>query len=686
MTQGGDDSDQVAIPTQAALDTPAPECLPGGEPAVGPAEEVPEAPGGGRPKRPRTPPKGGNGVAAVDNDIEDINLHAEPGWSEDEKDEKEPPAKRLAAETGAGGPSTEKKAAIAALLKDFTVRAVVTRKDVDVVFGHLEGAVKDLESETGAAVTVVAGKDDPEIVVDRVLSVKGPIDGVAHAYSHIVGGMLRARATPSSAEEKGAAEEKDAAEEKGAAKETEEEAEGSPKPGPEPDQEPEPGVAAGTDQPASAPEKKPETITLRLLVPHKCVGSIMGHGGRTINNIREVSSVSIHTSESTLPRSDERIVEVIGAPASIQSAIKLIAEALTKDSASYNSAVHYVPAANLPSAMTVETQTRKRRDGRRQGNTARGPGSRNNGSAASGGYGQGRGNASASGNNNGGNRNGGGGGGNRYDRHSRHGNRQPNRNPRTGNAFSNVNRMPVGNGASGHSNSHGGGYRGGNQPGSMRPAGPAAMGYTGYAMPAAAAAYPVYGAQGMPGNGSSSGGPPAAHYGSGMSPVATAPPMGAYGGSYGAAAMPYQFASTGGYAYTSVSPHNMHGSRPMGSTAGYSSRSFPGYGSRPHMSQPGMDMGAARAPMGGNPPGDSVGQTIQQIYVPGDKIGAVIGRRGETINDIRRSTSARVDIQDSAQGAKERVVVITGAYEQVRSAYDMIKDCVDKARPTVPRP
>ncbi|KAJ2800818.1 Poly(rC)-binding protein 4 [Coemansia helicoidea] len=79
---------------------------------------------------------------------------------------------------------------------------------------------------------------------------------------------------------------------------------------------------------------------------------------------------------------------------------------------------------------------------------------------------------------------------------------------------------------------------------------------------------------------------------------------------------------------------------------------------------------------------DGMGQTVQQIYVPGDRIGAVIGRRGETINEIRRVTSARVDIQDSAPGAQERLVVITGAYEQVRTAYGMIKDKVDTARPS----
>ncbi|KAJ2494152.1 PAB1 binding protein, partial [Coemansia sp. RSA 2052] len=111
---------------------------------------------------------------------------------------------------------------------------------------------------------------------------------------------------------------------------------------------------------------------------------------------------------------------------------------------------------------------------------------------------------------------------------------------------------------------------------------------------------------------------------------------------------------------------------------------------RPQMPQPAMPMGGGAAgsmPMGGagnvsgGAPAGSAGQTIQQIYVPGDKIGAVIGRRGETINEIRRATSARVDIQDSGPGAKQRLIIITGGYDQVRSAYYMIKNKVDMARP-----
>ncbi|KAJ2844183.1 PAB1 binding protein [Coemansia erecta] len=100
------------------------------------------------------------------------------------------------------------------------------------------------------------------------------------------------------------------------------------------------------------------------------------------------------------------------------------------------------------------------------------------------------------------------------------------------------------------------------------------------------------------------------------------------------------------------------------------------------MPQPSMAVGAPtiRPGMGGGSVGEAAGQAIQQMYVSSDKIGAIIGRRGETINEIRRSTNARVEIQDSAQGAKKRLILITGAYEQVRSAYHIINEKLEAAR------
>ncbi|KAJ2079322.1 PAB1 binding protein [Coemansia sp. RSA 988] len=681
----------------------------------------------------------------ADTNAEDINLHVEAGWSEEEKDDKEHPAKRVAANSG-GSPVVAKRTA--SLLESFTIRAVVTRKDVDVVFGSDNDKKKELEQQTGAKVTVVSGKDDPEIVVDRVLSINGHIDAVAAAYKRFIDGMLNIgrKTSPTAATDKTSIEQDvTVAVKEDVEPDTLEATNGDDATsaasvadavvanptsdavvGPvadataanppadvsaEPeskDEIPADSVTeeASKDKPTPATSKVAATsvpavrATLRMLVPHKCVGSIMGHGGKTINSIRDSAKVSIHTSESTLPCSSERIVELVGTSPSIESALRMVAEALTKDIVAYSSADYYVPAANLPSAMTVETQGRKRKDQKRQGHSDghaghagnrnqgnRGGGARNN----HGGYTQGRsyggGNRSGFG---GGAMNGGGARGDRGDRYNRQGNQNNNRQGmrnRGPGGMSNVNRMPVGmSGSQGYSNQYDAGpdsYHG-SQSGGMRPSTPAAaMGYGGYVVPAAPA-YPAYAAQGAASNGMSNGGPHNAPYGSGMSPATAAPPANMYGGGYGTGAGPYHFQTPAAYGYPASPMQNMYAARPAQAPtavagAGHSSRSYGSYGNR---QQPSMGVGAAG--MGGAMGGassDAISQTVQQIYVPGDKIGAVIGRRGESINEIRRATSARVDIQDSAQGAKERLVVITGAYEQVRTAYNMIKSKIDMARP-----
>ncbi|KAJ2138223.1 RNA binding protein, heterogenous nuclear RNP-K like protein [Coemansia sp. RSA 353] len=673
--------------------------------------------------------------AAADPASEDLNLHVEAGWSEDDKDDKERPTKRLAVNAEDGSPVAAKK--LNSMLESFTIRAVVTRKDVDVIFGHGEDKKSGLESETATEISVVAGNDDPEIVVDRVVSVKGHIDSVAVAYKHIADGILsikeQAAAAKTSAKNAvvaskgGASTHGAAAKEANLAEETNTDSkanagekdmvadpedaatanDGDAEPGMADDRADEDTSTLEKSKPDEPVEDKSKTssdkpqssarITLRMLVPHKCVGSIMGHGGKTINKIRDTASVSIHTSESTLPCSSERIVELVGTPTSIQKAIRLIAEALTKDIGSYNSADYYVPAANLPSAMTVDTQARKRKDNRRPGYGDghagnRGHGNRNSGfrghnnSGSYGDYSQARGPSGSSGNFRSGGNN------NRHDRHDRNdrhdrygrsgNNRQAGRHRGPG-AISDANRTPIGgDSAPGYQNQHGNGsFRGNSQPG-MRAGAPPAMGYGGYVVPAAAA-YPMYAAQGA----IAGGRPPGAQYGGVTSNIAAqvgaTSSAGVYRSGYNAGAAPYQFAVPAAYGYAPVPAQSAYGAQPMhpGATAtpGYPQRSYSGY-SNNRLPASQSTMGSGGAAMG-NSSANSAGQTIQQIYVPGDRIGAVIGRRGETINTIRRSTNARVDIQDSAQGAKERLVVITGEYGQVRLAYDQIKEQIEKPRP-----
>ncbi|KAJ2030906.1 RNA binding protein, heterogenous nuclear RNP-K like protein [Coemansia sp. S3946] len=697
---------------------------------------------GGKKKRGRKASVQNNRPPSVGPDSEDINIHVEAGWSEDEADTKEHPAKRAATDADKDSPANK----AAGALTNFTVRAVVTRKDIGVVFGQDRDKQELLETQTGAKIEIITGNDDPDIVVDRVLSIKGPIDGVAAAYKGVLDSLLAANvvstasavaATPAppSALTKGPSAE--AAE---ADADAEDDKETAPADSAEQFVDADASIADEATQ--GAPLAKEEvadsskatavktacspSATLRLLVPHRCVGSIMGHNGRTINSIRDVTSVSIHTSEATLPLSAERIVEVNGTPESIQKAIVLMAEALTRDMASYTSAVHYVPAANLPSAMTVDIHSRKRKDGKRSGNADhysgnrgqtgnRGNGVRNGGGGGnSGGYSQNRGQGGnvhhASNNNMSGGMN------NRGDRYGRHGERHGDRHVdrhggrnRGPNSTSQVNRVPVGgsgnNRFQGHSNQYSnnnsnnnvnsGGYRMNNRLAPSGNAAPPTLNYGGYAVPAPTA-FPTY----MVPNAGAAGHmggvvPPVMRYGGAIASIAPGPgpgpARGSYGDNYNSAPSSYQYPAPPTYGY-GVAPaaQVMYGGTSEQSANGPYSQTYPERSNRPQIPQSSMPMGgnSSNVPMGGGGGGGGGGaptsganQTIQQIYVPGEKIGAVIGRRGETINEIRRTTSAHVDIQDSGPNAKQRLIVITGGYEQVRSAYYMIKNKVDLARP-----
>ena len=70
------------------------------------------------------------------------------------------------------------------------------------------------------------------------------------------------------------------------------------------------------------------TLTIRLLMTGKEVGSIIGKGGEIINSIREESGAKIHISDGAIP---ERIVTVTGPTESIFKSFSLICKKLEDD-------------------------------------------------------------------------------------------------------------------------------------------------------------------------------------------------------------------------------------------------------------------------------------------------------------------------------------------------------------------
>jgi len=56
-------------------------------------------------------------------------------------------------------------------------------------------------------------------------------------------------------------------------------------------------------------------------------------------------------------------------------------------------------------------------------------------------------------------------------------------------------------------------------------------------------------------------------------------------------------------------------------------------------------------------------QEVQQIYIPNDMVGCIIGKAGSRINEIRLQTSCSVKIAEEGNGQGERLVTIQGSAE-----------------------
>ncbi|KAI8831006.1 hypothetical protein BJ741DRAFT_567730 [Chytriomyces cf. hyalinus JEL632] len=52
--------------------------------------------------------------------------------------------------------------------------------------------------------------------------------------------------------------------------------------------------------------------------------------------------------------------------------------------------------------------------------------------------------------------------------------------------------------------------------------------------------------------------------------------------------------------------------------------------------------------------------TVQQIYIPNEMVGAIIGKGGVKINEIRTRTGCNIKIADPVPGAAERLITVTG--------------------------
>ncbi|OJJ85861.1 telomere maintenance protein PBP2 [Aspergillus glaucus CBS 516.65] len=94
-------------------------------------------------------------------------------------------------------------------------------------------------------------------------------------------------------------------------------------------------------------------------------------------------------------------------------------------------------------------------------------------------------------------------------------------------------------------------------------------------------------------------------------------------------------------------------------------------GPAPYGPQPAAARGAPTpaAPVGGVMPGQPL---TQQIYIPNDMVGAIIGKGGAKINEIRHLSGSVIKINEPQESSNERLVTITGTQECNQMALYML--------------
>ncbi|KAF8936334.1 hypothetical protein EDD21DRAFT_412012 [Dissophora ornata] len=143
------------------------------------------------------------------------------------------------------------------------LRSIVSTKDAGVIIGKSGKNVSEIREQSGAKVTI------SEMVpgaYERILTVSGPLDTVAKAYSLVAQKII-----------------------------------------------------AEHIEPDAAPET--ESTAIRLLVAHHRMGSVIGKGGAKIKEIQDASGARLVASEEILPASTERTITITGVPDAIHIAV-----------------------------------------------------------------------------------------------------------------------------------------------------------------------------------------------------------------------------------------------------------------------------------------------------------------------------------------------------------------------------
>jgi poly(rC)-binding protein 2/3/4 len=141
-------------------------------------------------------------------------------------------------------------------------------------------------------------------------------------------------------------------------------------------------------------------------------------------------------------------------------------------------------------------------------------------------------------------------------------------------------------------------------------------------------------------------------------------------------------------------PHQQPQSQPQ-YNAGSPRAPYPGPGGPPQQQQPyGQHPGVPQPHHGGAPQQPPMagmpGQPItQQIFIPNDMVGAIIGKGGQKINEIRQLSGSVIKINEPQDNNNERLVMITGTAESNQMAlymlYQRLGESSKNSNSTMPR-
>ena len=133
----------------------------------------------------------------------------------------------------------------------------------------------------------------------------------------------------------------------------------------------------------------------------------------------------------------------------------------------------------------------------------------------------------------------------------------------------------------------------------------------------------------------------------------------------------------GQYMHGSAQPPQQHAQQaPMHYGGGAGSPRAPYAGAGPQQPQPyghgppqPSHAGPPQQPMQGMVPGQPI---TQQIFIPNDMVGAIIGKGGAKINEIRQLSGSVIKINEPQDNNNERLVTVTGTQECNQMALYML--------------